>query len=177
MNVCRKLSWRFFSRPLPAVPFWFSSINTRSQKTPNTPKFAPPPPRVACLLRGWGAANGGRIACCQASPESLKRILGFNLSFGWHSWEQQEARPQGAPLVTFWKLAVGLGRYCLGGLPRILAANLVWILLCGSLSRSFWCGFWRGIFQNGCPNFGANFGVIFCRRCQTAESRFSKTSN
>ena len=39
-DVCRKLSWQFFSRPLPAVPFWISPIKT-----------ARPPPRPTPFTR------------------------------------------------------------------------------------------------------------------------------
>ena len=56
-----------------------------------------------------------------------------------------------------------------GGLPRILAANLV----CGYGCADLCHGVFGADFPNGCANFGANF----CRRRQTAESRIFKKTN
>ena len=61
----------------------------------------------------------------QASPGVMQRMFGLNLEFcWWRSWEQQQAILLGALVVTFWKLAVELCRYCLEVLLRIWAANL-----------------------------------------------------
>ena len=114
--------------------------------------------RSLVFISGHFSAALATFCCLQASPRSRN---GF-----WfvcrHSWEQQ----QGAPLVTFWKLAVGLCRYWLGD----LLANLVRVLV-RTFWRGFWCGFWRGFFQLGVRTSVRNFALILCRRRQTAESR------
>ena len=101
-----------------------------------------------------------------ATPESRNGFLVSILTFFWrHAWEQQQARPQGAPLMTFWQLAVGLCWFCLGQLVRILAANLVCILV-WILGADFGADV-----PTGCANFGANFWRDFYRRHHAAESR------
>ena len=80
--------------------------------------------------------------------------------------------------MTFWKLAVGLCRYCLGGLPRILAANLMRILLCRVLSQSFVVRIFVRIFQMGVRFLGSIFWVGFFAEGAKPQNRaFFKNSN
>ena len=86
---------------------------------------------------------------------------------------KQQERPQGAPLVTFWKLAVGICRYCLRALPRIFGCEFG-ADLC---RRVFWCGFWRG-FSNWVFEFWCEFLVRFFAEGTKPQNRaFSKKSN
>ena len=74
-------------------------------------------------------------------PRVASRIFGINFDFSLVTLLGATiSEPQGAPLVTFWKLAVGLCRYCLGDLLWILAADLVRSLVCGFLAQTFGLG-------------------------------------
>ena len=74
--------------------------------------------------------------------------------------------------MTFWKLAVGLCRYCLGGLPKILAANLMGFVV-RILVAEFLVRILARIFHMDVRILVRIFGANFCRRCQTAELRIN----